>query len=299
VNVPIGLVAAVLASARLSESHGPVAPLDIPGLALISAGAVAIIWGLIRAGDDGWTSITSTGLLAAGAALLGGFVLWEAVATAPMLPLRLFGVRTFAAAVLAGFLVSGTVQSAAFMASQYFQLGLGYTPLQTGLRFLPWTGMAFLVAPVAGRLSDRIGARPLIVSGLLIQSAALFWMASVSSTDASYARFLLPLVVGGIGISMALPTTPAAALGAVAPHELGKASGIYNTMNRFGAAFCIAVVSAVFASNGHLTSGDAVVAGFRPATAVIAALSIAGAVVGLAVGSRRAATASVDVPLAA
>jgi EmrB/QacA subfamily drug resistance transporter len=299
INVPIGLVASLLASARLAERRGQAAPLDVPGIVLISGAAVAIVWGLIRAGADGWTSASTLTLLALGIAAVGGFVLWERRTAAPMLPLGLFKSLPFAAAVATGFLVSGTIQSAAFLASQYFQLGLGYSPFVTGLRFLPWTGMAFLVAPVAGRLSDRFGTRPLIVAGLLIQSAALFWMASVSGTDPGYARFALPLMVGGFGISMALPTTPAAALGAVGREELGKASGVYNTMQRFGAAFCIAVVSAVFASNGHLTSAAAVASGFRPATTVIATLSICGAVIALAIVARRRAETAVEVAAAA
>jgi EmrB/QacA subfamily drug resistance transporter len=299
VNVPIGLAAAVLASSRLSESYGPASRLDIPGLALVSIGAVAIVWGLIRAGDEGWAGTSALTLLGVGLASLAAFVIWEARATEPMVPLRLFRVRTFAAAVLAAFLVSGTIQSAAFLASQYFQLGLGYTPLQTGLRFLPWTGMAFVVAPLAGRFSDRIGTRPLIVAGLLIQAAALYWMATVSGTDSTYARFVLPLVIGGFGISLALPTTPAAALGAVSPQDIGKASGVINTMQRFGAAFCIAVVAAVFSSNGHLTSAAGVAAGFRPATVVIALLSLAGAAIGLAVSARKSAVVQPEAAVAA
>jgi EmrB/QacA subfamily drug resistance transporter len=298
INVPIGLIAALLASGRLAESHGPVARLDIPGLAFVSLAATSIVWGLIRAGADGWSSAGALALIAGGAGFIAAFVLWEGRTAAPMLPLGLFRNRKFSAAVATGFLVSGTIQSAAFLASQYFQLGLGYTPFETGLKFLPWTGMAFIVAPIAGRLSDRVGTRGLIVAGLLIQGGALFWMASVAGTDPSYARFVLPLVIGGIGISMALPTTPAAALSAVAPHDLGKASGVYNTMQRFGAAFCIAVVAAVFSSNGHLTSAVGVASGFRPATVVVASLSLVGALIATAIAARKVRTAQVE-PVAA
>jgi EmrB/QacA subfamily drug resistance transporter len=289
VNVPIGLVAAALSARLLAESHGPAARVDVPGLVLVSLGAVAVVLGLIRAGDLGWTSGDALIPLGAGLAALVAFIAWEQRAPEPMLPLRLLRIRPFAAAVITSFLVFGSIQAAAFLASQYFQLGLGYSPLLTGVRFLPWTGMAFVVAPLAGRLSDRVGTRPLMVIGLAVQAGALAWIAEVAATGIGYDRLAIPFMLGGIGISMALPTTPAAALGSVLPQDLGKASGIVNTMQRFGGAFSIAVVSAVFATNGALTSPAGVVAGFRPATAVVAGLSLLGAVAAMAVGSRRRA----------
>jgi EmrB/QacA subfamily drug resistance transporter len=286
VNVPIGLAAAVMSTIRLPESFGARARLDIPGLVLITAGAVSILWGLIRATDAGWSAEEVLLALGLGAALMVAFVVWESRAPAPMLPLRLLTIRPFATASATAFLMTGSIMSAAFLASQFFQFGLGYSPLDTGLRFLPWTGTAFIVAPIAGRLSDRIGTRPLMVVGLLMNAVGLAWMSQVASAGVDYSRLVLPLILGGVGISMALPTTPTAALGAVAPSDLGKASGVVNMLQRFGAAFAIAVVSAVFASNGHLGSAVSVSAGFKPATAVVAAMSTVGALLALTTASR-------------
>jgi EmrB/QacA subfamily drug resistance transporter len=289
VNVPIGLAAATLSTVRLGESHGPKTRLDVPGLALVSSAAVALIWGLVRAGDAGWSSLEVVASLGIGVALMAGFIAWEARTPEPMLPLHLFKIPTFAAANATAFLTMGTVTSAAFLASQYFQLGLGYSPLETGLRFLPWTGTPFLVAPMAGLLSDRIGTRPLIVTGLTLQALGLAWIVRIASTGVGYDQLVLPFVIAGVGISMALPSTPSAAMSSVAPADMGKASGVLNTLQRFGSAFAIAIVSAVFAANGHFGSPASVVAGFRPAFAVAAGLSMLGALTALAITSRRRA----------
>jgi MFS family permease len=256
---------------------------------LVSSAAVALIWGLVRAGDAGWSSFEVVASLGIGVALMAGFVAWEARAPEPMVPLHLFKIPTFAAANATAFLTMGTITSAAFLASQYFQFGLGYSPLETGLRFLPWTGTPFLVAPIAGLLSDRIGTRPLIVTGLTLQALGLAWIVRMASTGVGYDHLVVPFVIAGVGISMALPSTPSAAMSAVAPADMGKASGVLNTLQRFGSAFAIAVVSAVFAANGHFGSPASVVAGFRPAFAVAAGLSLLGALTALAITSRRRA----------
>jgi len=287
INVPIGFTAAVLSGLRLSESHGPQARVDVPGLALITTGALAVVWGLIHAVDAGWSDRWVLGAVGAGLVLIVGFVLWEQRAEDPMLPLRLLRGRTFAAACATAFLMTGSIMSAAFLASQYFQFGQGYSPLATGLRFLPWTGTAFLVAPLAGRLSDRIGTRPLMVVGMLMNGVGVGWFALNASAGAGYESLVVPLVLGGVGISMALPTTPTAALSAVALKDVGKASGVVNTLQRFGAVFAVAVVSAVFAANGHLGTPAQVVSGIRPAMGAVAALSVLGALSALAVGRRR------------
>jgi EmrB/QacA subfamily drug resistance transporter len=288
VNVPIGIAAAILSRRFLAESHGPVTRLDVPGLALVTGGAVGMIWGLVRANDAGWSSAEVVAALGLGTLLLAAFVVWESRSRHPMLPLRLFKIPTFAAANATAFLMMGTITSAAFLASQYFQLGLGYSPLGTGLRFLPLTGTPILVAPLAGLLSDRIGTRPLIVTGLALGALGLGWMARIATAGVGYDQLVLPLVIAGVGISMAMANTPTAALSAVAPADMGKASGVMNTLQRFGSAFAIAVVSVVFAANGHFGSPVSVAAGFRPATAVAAGLSLLGAVTALAItGGRR------------
>ncbi len=286
VNVPIGIAAALLSGIRLPESRGAQTRLDIPGLALLTAGAISLLWGLIRSTDVGWTANDVLVALGLGAVLMISFVMWESRAPAPMLPLRLLTIRPFVTASGTAFLMTGSISSAAFLASQFFQFGLAYSPLDTGLRFLPWTGTAFIVAPIAGRLSDRIGTRPLMVVGLLMNAAGLAWMSQVAGPGVSYGQLMLPLILGGVGVSMALPTTPTAALGVVPVADIGKASGVINMLQRFGAAFAIAVVVSVFAASGHLGSAAGVSAGFKPATAVVAGMSALGAVLALATAGR-------------
>jgi EmrB/QacA subfamily drug resistance transporter len=282
-NVPIGLAAAVLSAIWLPESHGPASRLDLPAVPLIAGGAVAIAWALVQTGSAGWSDPKVIAAFAIGAVLLAGFVLRERRAPDPMLPLRLFRIRTFSAANATGFLMSGAIFSAAFLTAQYFQLGIGYSPMATGLRLLPWTATPVVVAPLAGALADRIGPRPLLVTGLALQAAGLAWVAHVASSAGGYGRFVIPLIAAGVGISMALPTAPAAVLGAVTPADLGRASGVSTTFQRFGGAFGIAIAAAVFAAFGRLGPPAAMVAGYRPALAVSAGLSLLGSVTALAV----------------
>jgi EmrB/QacA subfamily drug resistance transporter len=287
VNVPIGLVAAVLSIAFLAESHGPATRLDLPAVGLVSGGALSLVWGLVRAGDVGWGSAETIVSLGLGLLLLVGFVAWERRASEPMLPLRLFRSRTFAAANATGFLMVAALFGAAFLTAQYFQLGLGISPLGTGVRILPWTATPILVAPAAGVLSDRIGQRPVMVAGMLLQGVGLAWFATVATTGVAYGPLVLPLLVAGIGVSMALAATPTAVLSAVAPPDMGKASGANSTFQRFGSVFGVAVATAVFAANGHLGTQASFTAGFRPALAVLAGLSLLGALPALAVRGRR------------
>jgi EmrB/QacA subfamily drug resistance transporter len=286
VNVPIGVAAGLLSLRLLPESHGAPARLDLPGVALISIGVVSLVWALVRANQAGWASAEIVTTLAAGVALLGGFLYWEGRTAEPMLPLRLLRIRAFAAGNATAFLMSGAIFAAGFFVAQYFQFALGYSPLGTGLRLLPWFATPMVVSPVAGALSDRIGRRPMIASGLFLQAAGFAWVAQKASSGGSSVGLVLALLVAGVGISMALPTVPTAVLSAVAPAEMGKASGISNMMQRFGAVFAIAITSAIFAANGHLGSPASVTSGFRPAMDVAAALSLLGAVTALAITAR-------------
>jgi EmrB/QacA subfamily drug resistance transporter len=291
VNVPIGLVAATLALIRLAESAGPPTRLDPLAVALVSGGASGVVLGLVRAVDRGWGSAETIATLGLGLLLLADFVSWELRAPEPMLPMRLFRSLPFSAASLTGFFMSGSLFAAAFLVAQYFQLALGYSPFETGLRVLPWTATPLVVAPLAGALSDRVGRRPLMVVGLLLQGAGFAWFAQVAGTGVDYWRSIVALLVAGVGVSMALPVAPAAVLGAVARSDMGKASAVNSTLQRFGSAFGVAVATAVFAANGSLATPLGFTAGFRPALAVIAGLSILGALTALAVGSRQQAPA--------
>jgi EmrB/QacA subfamily drug resistance transporter len=287
VNVPIGVVAFLGARWRLTESRGDSAHVDVPALVLVSAGVSALIWGLIQGSQAGdWGSPQSVLGLAVGVACLVGFVLWERRASEPMVPLQLFGTGTFSAAAGTQFLMAGAIFSAAFLTSQYFQFARGYSPLEAGLRFLPWTATPLVIAPIAGALSDRIGARALIVPGLTMQGIGFAWIVSLSGSNAAYPSYVIPFIIAGVGISMALPSVTASGLNAVAPNLLGKAAGTLNTMQQFGAVFGVAVTTAVFNSHGSLAGPAQVTSGYRPALAVAAGLSVLGALAAL--GIRRA-----------
>jgi EmrB/QacA subfamily drug resistance transporter len=296
VNVPVGVLALIGSRLVLAESHGPRSRLDITALALVSGAAVTLIWGLVEATQDGWGSPKIVASLVGGVLLLAAFLTWEAKADEPMIPLSMFRNATFSAAVGASFFLTASVFCAAFLISQYFQFALGYSPLATGLRFLPWTATTLVVVPVAGALSDKIGWRGLMVSGLALQAASFAWIAAIAGTDAGYFGYFLPLLLAGVGLSMVLPTASAAAMSAVPQDELGKASGISNTLQRFGPVFGVAIVTVVFDANGSLTSHAAITHGFRPALVVAAGFSVIGAITALGVrkvgAARIAASAS-------
>jgi EmrB/QacA subfamily drug resistance transporter len=289
VNAPIGVLAILLSLIRLPETKGPATRLDLVAVALVGAGAVAFVWGLIRTGDEGWRSSTALLTIGVGVVLIAAFVAWELRAPAPMLPMHMFRSRNFAAGSVTAFLMAGTIFSAAFLVAQYFQFALGYSPLATGLRVLPWTATPLFIAPAAGILTDRIGMRPVLVLGMLLQGIGLGWFALLATTGVAYGQLVVPLIVAGVGISMALPVAPNVIVSAVKPLEIGKASGVNSTLQRFGAAFAIAIAASVFAANGHIGSPAAFTNGFRPSLIVVAGLSLVGAITALGVRSRQAA----------
>jgi EmrB/QacA subfamily drug resistance transporter len=286
-NVPIGIVAVFLSLLLLPESKGASTRLDPIAAVLIAAGSALVVWGLIRAGDEGWTSAATLGTLTAGAVLVGGFVIWELRTSDPMLPMRFFANRSFTAASVTGFLMSGTVFSAAFLVAQFMQFAQGQSPLETGLRVLPWTATPLFIAPVAGVIADRVGPRPVMATGMLLQGVGLLWFASLATTGVDYVRLVPALVLAGVGVSLALPIAPTAVVNAVRPQDIGKASGVNSTMQRLGSAFAIALASAIFAANGHIGTAASFAAGFQPALMAVAGLSLAGVVTALGVQRRR------------
>jgi MFS family permease len=183
--------------------------------------------------------------------------------------------------------MTGAIFAAGFLVTQEFQLGRGYSPVAAGVRLLPFFGTPMLISPIAGAVSDRIGRRPVMVTGLFLQSAGLFWVAARGSLSTSWVELDVALLIAGVGVSMALPTVPTAVLNAVAPGELGKASGINYMMQRFGAVFAIAIASAVFAARGHLGTPAGVTDGFRPALAVCAGFALLAALSALAITPAR------------
>jgi EmrB/QacA subfamily drug resistance transporter len=288
-NVPIGLAAVPLVLSRIEESYGGDHGLDLPGLALISAAAFGIVWGLVRGNPAGWDSLEVLGALAAGLLMVGAFIAWELRAQEPMLPMRLFRSRAFSAGNAAIFFTLASLFGAVFFFAQMLQTALGYGPLDAGLRLMPWTITFITVAPVVGALVDRFGERPFMVGGLTIQALGMGWIALIADPGLSYSQFLLPSIIAGIGVSMAIPAAQNSVIGAVALKDVGKAAGANSMMRELGGVFGIAVAVAVFAAAGSYASAESFLDGVAPAIAVVAALSLAGAIVALALPGRRQA----------
>jgi EmrB/QacA subfamily drug resistance transporter len=287
INVPIGLLAVPLVLSRMTESFGSDTNLDIRGLALVTGGALGFVWGLVRGNQAGWGSPEVVGSLLLGALLAAAFVAWELRASEPMLPMRFFRSRAFSAGNAAIFLTFASLFGAVFFYAQLLQTALGYGPLEAGLRLMPWTATFMTVAPIAGALVDRIGERPFMVAGLSLQAAGLAWLALIVEPGMAYSQMLAPFIVGGVGVSMAIPAAQNSVLGSVAEEALGKAAGTNSMMRELGGVFGIAVVVAVFAGAGSYASAQAFTDGFAPAILVAAGLALAGAVAGLALPGRR------------
>jgi len=297
INLPIGLIAILMVMTRLRESFGAEAPLDVPGLALVAASAFAVVWGLLRGNAAGWSSAEVLTALVVGLLLAAAFVAWELRTSAPMVPMRLFRSRAFSSGIVAGFLLYGAMYSVLFLLPQFLQTALGYGPLGVGLRLLPWTATLFVTAPIAGNVVNKVGERPLVVIGLLMQATGLGWIAMIITPGLAYATMIAPLVVAGVGVSMAMPAVQNAVLGSVSVIEMGKASGVFNMGRFLGGMFGIALLVAVFSANGAPDSPATFSAGFTAAMMVAATLSLLGALAGAWLpASRRVAaqTASIS-----
>ncbi|MEA2918560.1 MAG: hypothetical protein QOJ15_10641 [Bradyrhizobium sp.] len=290
INLPIGLIAIALVLARLRESFGPRATLDIPGLIIVAAAALALVWGLLRGNLAGWSSAEVVGTLVLGVLFALGFVALELRAPAPMVPMRLFQSRAFSAGIVASLLFYAAMYGVLFLLPQFLQTALGYGPLGAGLRLLPWTATLFVTAPIAGAVVNKVGERPLVVIGLLMQALGLGWIAAIAAPGMAYASLVAPLVLAGVGVSMAMPAAQNAILSSVAVTEMGKASGVFNMGRFLGGMFGIAALVAVFSAHGSVDSPARFSAGFAAAIMVAATLSLLGAVAGLWLPGRRQMT---------
>src|SRR5579862_936575 len=214
-NVPIGLVLAPLALVRLEETRGADSGIDLPGLGLASAGLLGIVWGLVRGNAHGWTSLGIVLPIVAGVALVAAFVAWELRAPNPMLPMNFFRNRTFALTNVASLLMFFGMFGSIFLLAQFFQTVQHYSPLQSGLRILPWTAMPIFIAPIAGALSDRIGGQRLMAAGLALQAAGLLWIAAIMSPTTAYSAIVAPFVLSGAGMALFFAPVANVVLGSV------------------------------------------------------------------------------------
>ncbi|MGD0608305.1 MAG: MFS transporter [Streptosporangiaceae bacterium] len=265
VNVPVGLAVAGLSRLRLAESRGSRPQLDLAGMALAGAGLFALTWAPVRAPSIGWGSPEVTGALAAGAVLMAAFLAWERRARYPMLPLAYFGRRGFATANAVVFFQFISVIGSLFFITQLFQLGMGYSPLQAGLRILVW-------------MADKIGNRPFMVAGLVMQAIGLGWLAEVAGAGTGYGTLVAPLIIAGIGTALCFPTVANQVTGSVPAADVGVAAGTNNALNALGGVFGIAILAAIFAAHGSYATHATFINGFRPAEWGAAAASAIGVI---------------------
>jgi EmrB/QacA subfamily drug resistance transporter len=285
-NVPIGLLTIPLILRRIDESFGPKNRLDAGGVILETGAALGIVWGLVRGNSAGWGSVEVIAALAAGGLFAAAFVAWELRASEPMLPMRLFRSRDFSAGNAAIFFSTASLVGAVFFIAQFLQTVQGHRPFDAGLRLLPLTTTLFFIAPVAGALINRVGERPLILGGLLLEAVGMAWIALIVKPHLPYVEMIAPLLLTGAGVSMAIPATQSAVIKSVSPEHIGKASGTFSTMRQLGVAFGVAILVAVFTGTGSYASAQAFTNGFAAALGVPAVLSLSGTIAVLALTTR-------------
>ena len=222
-----------------------------------------------------------------GVVLLVGFVAWESVAPAPMVPLSLFGSRVFSAAALTQFLMAASIFATAYVTSQYFQIARGDSPLGTGLRFLPWTMTPLLIAPIAGKLVDRIGARALAAPGLVLQALGFLWILH-EAHHARPVRAVRRTVRARRRRHLdGTPSTFRRRPERRPPALLGRSAGVLNTLQQLGQAAGVAVVTVVFDAHGSLDSPAQTLSGYEPALVTAATISLLGALAALGISHQR------------
>jgi predicted MFS family arabinose efflux permease len=290
--VPIGVVAIVLSAMRLRESRDEDATgIDFAGLITFSASLFLLVLALIRGNDLGWGSPQITVELAAAAVLFALFLFAEVRQERPMFDLTLFRKPTFAGVSLVAFGVSASLFAMFLYLTLYIQNVLGYSPLQTGLRFLPITGMGLVVAPIAGRLAARFPPRLFLGGGVLSVAIGLLLMHGVSA-HSSWTALLPGLLLAGFGLGLVNPSLAQVAIGVVAPARSGMASGINNTCRQVGIATGIAGLGAVFQHQvqskvaQHVPANEAFASGLNAILMIGAVLAFVTALIGFALVRR-------------
>jgi EmrB/QacA subfamily drug resistance transporter len=290
-NVPVGIILIPLAWWKLSESHGLRARLDLVGVGLVSAGLFGVVLGLVQGNSHGWTSRLVVSSFVLGALALLAFVAWEIRSDHPMLNLRLFRHRGFTAVNMTAMLFSFGMFGAIFFLTQVLQTVQGLSPLQAGVRILPWTAVTMVLAPFIGKLAERWGAKPLVVAGLTMQSIGLLWLAGITTPTTPYGSLVTPFIVCGVGMTLFFVPLASLVLSAVPRSLEGVASGANAAFRELGGVLGIAVLGAVFSSHGGYQSGQDYVNGLTPAVYVGAVVVAVGAVAAMLVPGRRRAAA--------
>jgi EmrB/QacA subfamily drug resistance transporter len=249
-NVPVALVAIPLLIVAIPESRGAWQRLDPFGVLLLGGAVFLGIWGIVHGNDDGWSDPRVLGPLVLSGLLLPAYVLWARGRAHAVLPLRLFSARKFTVANVIFLMFTLGMFGTVFLLAQYLQVVQGYSPLEAGLRTLPWTAAPMVVAPIAGALVGRLGYRALLFTGLVLQTVALVWFSVITENGSSYPALLVPLVLAGVGMGLVFAPGASMVLDGLPDSDFAIASSANSTIREFGVALGIAVLVAVFLGNG-------------------------------------------------
>ncbi|MFY0406453.1 MFS transporter [Solicola sp. PLA-1-18] len=253
-NVPVAVVALPLARLALEESHGARRRLDLRGTVLLGGAVFLGVWGIVHGNDDGWGSPQVLLPLVAAAVMVPLFVRHASHRVDAVLPLRLFASRGFSVANVVGLTFTLGMFGAVFLLAQNLQVVMGYSPFEAGLRTLPWTAAPMVVAPIAGMLAPRVGIRALLVTGLVLQTGSLVWMAALTESASSYGSLVPAFVMAGVGMGLTFAPSAIAVLDRISEDDFAVASSANATIREFGIALGVALLTAVFlAKDGSFT----------------------------------------------
>ena len=300
VNVPVGVVAIAASFLLITESKDEThESLDLPGLGTSALGLFALTYGLIEANSYGWTSARIVGSFAVAVISLVSFVIIERRRRFPMLDLTLFRSGTYTGANVSMLLVALSMFGVFFFVSLYMQNVLGYSAVQAGAAFLPMTVLIILIAPIAGKASDRFGSRWLMTIGMVLLGVQLLYFSQLSTTS-DFWNLLPGFILGGFGMAMAMTPTAAAATRAVPVHKSGVGSAVLNAMRQVGGSVGIALMGAIVADQASGRPGvEGFMAGFERALIVAAVIAFLGSIVAFALVRQEKAEVAAPVELAA
>jgi EmrB/QacA subfamily drug resistance transporter len=287
-NVPVALVAIPLLLVAIPESKGIWQKLDPFGVLLLGGAVFLGIWGIVHGNDDGWSDPRVLGPLVLAGLLLPAYVLWARGRAHAVLPLRLFSARKFAVANVIFLMFTLGMFGTVFLLAQYLQVVQGYSPLEAGIRTLPWTAAPMVVAPIAGALVGRLGYRALLFTGLVLQTASLVWFAVITENGSPYTSFLVPLVMAGVGMGLVFAPGASMVLDGLPDSDFAIASSANSTIREFGVALGIAVLVAVFLGNGGQITPSGYDGAIGPALLTGAAAVAVAAVASLFAPGRKA-----------
>ncbi len=288
VNVPVGVAAFILAPRLLNESRDTtVKSFDALGAVLVTGGLVALVYAITQSSTYGWGSGRTIGVIAAAVALLAAFGWWERRHAEPLMRFGILRTKTVAGANVGGLILGTATFSLFLMLTLYMQQVLGYSPMRTGVAYLAVAGSAILWSGVAAQLVNRVGVKPVLVTGMAALTAGLVYFTQVS-VHGTYLSDLLPgFLLVGVGLGFSFVPISIAALAGVRPAEAGLASGLFNTTQQIGGALGIAVLSTIATSRTSHALADgtappsALVHGFTSAFVVGAGIAAAGIVAAL------------------